>query len=375
MSTSFRNTAVDAIRVFALIGICVVNLPYHALAPDAAMAMPTAPVDRLAAIIVGTLFEAKFFLIFSFLFGWSLAVQEGAATRAGASPLARHLRRIAGLAAIGLAHALLVYSGDILVLYALLGLLIWPLRSLTPRRLVQVAAATIPLSLAALTVLASSLEGAPPLAASHAGSFADAVEVRIADWPGTFHFLVLFQGPLAFGAFALGIAAAKSGFFEPASAGRRSLSRWLPLLLGLGLPLNLFFALATLTASPTDAGLLPLLGLLAVAPGAPLLSAAYLAGFLALADRYPFPPLLQLAGRNSLTAYILQGVIAGLVFGGWGLGLFAKLGAATLLPVSLTVALASFVATGLLARLLGRGPLEILLRFVTNGGDAVARPA
>lgn len=369
MSTAGRNTCVDAIRVSALIGICVVNLPFHALPADQVMAMPEAASDRLAAFVVATLFEAKFFLLFSFLFGWTLAVQDLSATRAGVSPLVRHLRRIAGLALIGFAHAFLVFTGDILIVYALLGLAIWPLRTLAPHRLVSIAAAMIPVSLAALFVLALTLADVP-LAAGQAGDFAASVRARIADWPGTFAFLLLFQGPLAFGAFALGIAAARAGFFDAGSAGRSWLSRRAPLFVALGLPLNLAFAYATLTASSAETGLVALLGLLAISVGAPLLAAAYLYGFLILCERFPLPPLLLLAGRNSLSAYVLQGVIAGLIFGGYGLGLFGALGFAALLSVSLPVAVASLVLVGLFAGVVGRGPLEIALRRITVGADA-----
>lgn len=364
MSPAGRNTCVDAIRVFALIGICVVNLPFHALPADQVMAMPAATSDRLVAFVVATLFEAKFFLLFSFLFGWTLSEQDRSATRAGISPLVRHLRRIAGLALIGFAHAFLVFTGDILILYALLGFAIWPLRGLPPRHLVHIAMAMIPVSFAALFALALTLDDVP-LAAGQAGGFVSSVSARIADWPGTFAFLLLFQGPLAFGAFALGIAAARTGFFDAASAGRALLARRTPVFVAVGLPLNLLFALATLSAA--EPGLLALFGLLAIAVGAPLLAGAYLHGFILLSERFPLPPLLFLAGRNSLSAYVLQGVVAGLIFGGYGFGLFGKLGFAALSSVALLVALASLVLVGVFAGVAGRGPLEIVLRRITIG--------
>ena len=67
---------------------------------------------------------------------------------------------------------------------------------------------------------------------------------------------------------------------------------------------------------------------------------------------------------------MLQGVVAGLLFGGYGLGLFGTLGFATLASVSLLVALASLVLVGLFAGVAGRGPLEIALRRITIGADA-----
>jgi uncharacterized protein len=80
------------------------------------------------------------------------------------------------------------------------------------------------------------------------------------------------------------------------------------------------------------------------------------------------------AGRNSLSAYVFQGILAGWVFGGHGLGLFGQLDSAALLGLALVVWLASCLFAAACERLLGAGPLEHLLRAVT-GRRPPARPA
>jgi uncharacterized protein len=364
MSDPARNTAVDLIRTAALIGICVVNVTFLALPGAALMQDPATPADRFAADLVQTVFEGKVFLLFSFLFGWGIAAQMQVADRQGRAFAPRYGRRLAGLALLGVLHALLVFTGDILVLYALLGALAWPLRAAAPRRLIRLALAMVPLALVGLVLLVILLgAGLPePAYRALAHGFWQAALIRSAEWPPTFVFLLLFQGPLAFGAILAGLAAARTGFFQPDSAGRLWLRRAFPWLLVLGLALNLTVAL-----SPMDDSLRALLGLLLVAFAAPILSAAWLHGLLWLSNRMTLPAVLARAGQNSLTAYLLQGILAGLVFGGHGLGLFGQLGQAALLPLAILLAFVAMLLTGLMAGRWGRGPFEALLRRITYG--------
>lgn len=370
MTQTRRDTTVDTLRTAALIGICVVNLPFLALPPELAMATPASGYDRFSAILVELLFQGKFFLLFSFVFGWGVEIQMQSAARAGTPFTGRYFRRLAALAVLGCLHAVLVFPGDILLIYALLGALLWPLRNRSPRHLLRIAGTMIAVELASLGVLAVLLAGTVAMPASYAlgGGFIEATLARLALWPETLGFLLLFQGPLAFGAFALGLAAAKTGFFQPGSTGRRRLARAMPWMLLVAIPANLFFALA-----PQDGGLLELAGLLAFALGAPALSAVYLHLLLRLDAKVRLPALLVDAGRNSLTAYVLQGLLAGLLFGSYGLGLFGAIGQTGLILLAVLVALAAMAGTGLMARYWGRAPLETLLRSVTYGEPPASR--
>jgi uncharacterized protein len=122
-----RLLNVDALRGFALLGILVVNIwafadPYYA----SKSTNPTydSGVDHGVRFIVGLLFETKFYLLFSFLFGYSFTLQMAAAERAGSAFIPRMLRRQGGLLVIGLAHGALLYYGEILSTYAILGLVL-----------------------------------------------------------------------------------------------------------------------------------------------------------------------------------------------------------------------------------------------------------
>ena len=72
-----RTSSVDVLRGFALLGIGIVNLPHLALPMAAALASPEGTLDLIAKGIVGLLFEGKFFVLFSFLFGWGVRRATG----------------------------------------------------------------------------------------------------------------------------------------------------------------------------------------------------------------------------------------------------------------------------------------------------------
>lgn len=360
-----RSQAVDVVRAGALVGICVVNLPFMGLPIEASFVPAEHPIDRMGAFFVEAFFQAKFFLLFSFLFGWGLHQQALSAARASAAFGWRYGRRLLSLAVLGGLHAVLVFNGDILLLYAVLGLLVWPLRHLKAGTLMRVAQAMVPVGLLSLTVLALLLPDEIVGGAGLAGSYLEATRTRWAEWPATFGFLLLFQGPLAFGAFAAGLAAAKTGFFHRASIGRQRLGRWLPWLLVVGIPLNLYYAATMAWIVPPEHEWFALAGFAAIGIGGPMLSAVYLLMLVVWAERFALPRVLLLAGRNSLSTYVLQGVLAGLLFGGYGLGLFGRVGQAGMIPLAVAVALVAMTVVGGIAQRSGRGPLEALLRSFT----------
>ncbi len=126
-----RLLHLDALRGFALLGILMVNIATFASAYYG-MAVPDPlfprPVDNAVRWLVSFLFETKFYLLFSFLFGYSFTLQMNSAQQRGTAFVPRMLRRLVGLWLIGAMHAVFLYQGDILCTYALLGLVLLLLR-------------------------------------------------------------------------------------------------------------------------------------------------------------------------------------------------------------------------------------------------------
>jgi uncharacterized protein len=372
MKALSRNTEVDLIRLVALFGICVVNVPFMALPLEAQFSQPETLWDKTALFVVEALFQGKFFLLFSFVFGWGIHVQLVSAERSGHKFGPRFSRRLLGLAILGCAHAILVFSGDILLLYALLGIAIWPIRNWQPPALLRFAGGTIVVafaSLALVSVLVQINVQTDNVGNGLGGSYLEATATRLRDWPFTFGFIVLFNGPLALGAFAAGLAAERSRFFEFGNSGFERLKRHLPLLILVAVPLNLLYAATSSGMLPNLPTLLQFLGFIGLALGAPALSAVYLVCIVLFARRIQFSALWLAAGRNSLTGYVLSGIIAGFVFGGYGLGLFNTLGHAALLFVAIAIEIVGVALACAWEFVSKRGPLESLLRWITHTGE------
>jgi len=116
-----RIEALDAVRGFALLGICVMNIEFFNRAMSTlGTGMPSGltGLDWLASYFVAYFVAGKFWTIFSLLFGMGFAVMLTRAERAGRSFLKPYMRRIAALFAFGVLHHIFLFAGDILVSYA-----------------------------------------------------------------------------------------------------------------------------------------------------------------------------------------------------------------------------------------------------------------
>ncbi len=136
-----RAEVLDGLRAFALLGILVSHIPdfsgYSFMSAAGAAALDRFGSDSTLAPVAEFLIRGKFFSLFSFLFGIGFAVQLESATRRGADFAKHFRRRLYVLGIIGFAHALIWY-GDILKDYALIGLLLIPLARWTVPKLVIV---------------------------------------------------------------------------------------------------------------------------------------------------------------------------------------------------------------------------------------------
>ena len=136
-----RIDAIDVLRGFALLGILLMNVQSFAM-PQAAYFNPTAYGDLEGAnrnvwVAVRMLADQKFMTIFSMLFGAGIVLMAGRAAARGDARRV-HYRRMGWLLVIGLLHAHLLWSGDVLFLYAVCGMLVYPLRRLSPGRLIAI---------------------------------------------------------------------------------------------------------------------------------------------------------------------------------------------------------------------------------------------
>lgn len=383
-SSSSRVTAVDALRGFALFGILVVNSaafasPYYGSGlDDPAFSSPT---DTAIRFLIASLFESKFYLLFSFLFGYSFTLQLASAARVQRSPLPPFLRRLAMLFCLGVAHACLLYPGDILTIYALTGLLLIPLRHLPPRRCLTISVGLILLMSIAVTGLGLSEWGtqssqttpeqvdivAAATLASYQNGLLATIRFNTREWTETvWLFLLMYQGPHALAMFLLGLVAGNRGLLQGDHLTDRCL--WRVLLLGGPVGLAGGLAIATAQTGPVDAAAGAIITGLADLT-APLLTASLGATVILLIRRFPhsLPAIgITAAGRMALTNYLSQSLFCAVVFTGYGTALSGQLSpGVTLLMVALFYG-GQTAFSALWLRFFQQGPAECLLRAVTH---------
>lgn len=368
-----RSLALDALRGFALLGVILSNAPYFAgpagFLPDQWPAGDVAARWFLTAFVAG-----KFFLIFSFLFGYGMSVLVARTT---ADPTARRplARRLGALAILGVLHAVFLFYGDILVLYALLGAGIWLIRHLPDCRLLIIAALSALLGVVTQTLLLSeggSFDSLPPGVApvapgeGYLGDFADACRQRLSELPIALAVIALFNGPLAWAMILLGFIVGRRGMFPFSAAWLQRWKRPAKHALLVGAAFSLIasgFALHALEHhDPNTAS--SVLAVAIVNLASPILSFGLVVTFWSWAERHPRHALARWParlGEASLSGYLLHSLLLGAVFLGWGGGYFGAWGNAAVLATGTVTFFLIIALLHLWPRRWGTGPAELLM--------------
>ncbi len=396
VGTAERIDVLDVLRGWALLGILLMNIEAFAgplMVAITGLDPALTGADRIVDAAVYILVQGKFYLLFSLLFGMGFAVMMARAEAAGRPFAALYLRRTFALLAIGLVHLIVIWSGDILTLYALIALVLLALFRHVPTSQLPWWALGFhslawlfsagPLLLGAMARLApGAATGMDKVMQNEAakmqaqieterlvlgsGSFADAVVHRLGEAPEMMFFL-LFAGGQVLGMFLLGMWFVRSGAIaDPARFPRLyAWLRWGALPVGLGMMLVSFALMPTadFTTITFTNGFGTLLSMIA----ALLMCLGYVA-WLQRGLSASMAPMLRVvapAGRMALTNYLSQSVICTLIFYGYGLGYFEQLPRAWQLPFAVVLfALQVLVSRWWLSRF-RYGPMEWLWRAAT----------
>ena len=345
-----RVAALDVLRGFALFGIVLINLTaFKAPGSPPALGFEGGFGDRLVLWGLVTLVESKFFTLFSLLFGVGFGVQLVRAEARGAALGARFFRRLLVLGLFGVLHIVLLWEGDILLLYALLGGVLFWFRKTPPRRLLRwlTGLLAVPLVLFSL-MLGGSLvvRGLPGAAAQmraldgefvqaidqaraeetqiyRTGSYGDILSRRLSNYTVTSALLVT-RVPTVLAMFLLGLYVGKAGILRNTDASLPLLKRARFWGLGLGLPAALLVTAGYLLL-PGVSGILALF--LNQALAGPILALGYAAALVLLARRRTWERRLAplaATGRMALTNYLTQSLVLTLLFYGYGFGLAGR---------------------------------------------------
>jgi uncharacterized protein len=370
-----RAIALDALRGVALFGVLLVNLltifrvSLFAQFLPGGGPQPAPGADSVVARVLAIGLEFKAFTLFSLLFGIGLAAQHERIHARGVAFDGYAARRLGFLLVLGLAHLFLIWNGDVLTLYAVVGIVAAPLLGLSTRVLFVLAMLCFAAHL-------SPLPFPPPFAslpalrhhvleANHvygSGTFGEALAFRIREVRPSAA-LLLWTMPRVLGLFFLGACAWRTGVFR---GEQRTVVR---IIAAAGIALGSAMSWVASTSS-IDVGTWRDV----LSRSASLVLALGYAGVVVFA--FEEPRRLRLAaalgllaplGRMALTSYLTQSIVASVLFYGWGFGLFGRLGEARAAAIGVAIFVTQAALSAVWLRRYRFGPLEWVWRSFTYG--------
>jgi uncharacterized protein len=375
-----RDLAPDVLRGFALLGILVVNIQFMGLNSDqgARGEWTQGFANGSATFLIAALFAGKFYLLFSFLFGYS----SNYVIRNDRSNRARWIKRCLVLIAFGALHFTFLWHGDIIFVYGLFGLLLTFFFFRADRtlkiwsRIVFFLSTFFIVLIGALALMAEYLLdedlGTSTVVSLdeilRSGTFLESIPARLEVWVLGIATGIFLQGGLAFAAFLLGVRLARANFLS-SPIDKAANERLIKKGLILGLPIQIIAAAILLqneqSAEPSES--VYLISLFVSFVTAPLLSMFYVGLIRKLVEERPnLVSWLKPAGKMSLTIYISQSVITSLIFGPWGLGLFQDLQTWQVFVLAFAIWLFLSYLAGQWLKRFNQGPLEKLVGSLTR---------
>ncbi|MFC4409520.1 DUF418 domain-containing protein [Chungangia koreensis] len=374
-----RVIAIDMMRGFALLGIFIANMllfhtPFYYIDPYSWF---TVPADKEAFRWIDIFVQASFYPLFSMLFGYGLAMQHRKTVERGISFTPLAVRRLSVLLLFGMFHAFFVWSGDILITYAITGFALFGLLKLSAKWLTAIAAVLFGIGQAILVGLAFFVSKIPSfdmayvditkiessIAAYANGSWGEIFVQRAGDWfyanqPIILPLMIL-STILPFT--MIGAAAAKAKLIERTG---EKLTFWIVTSIvsfGIGFALKMLPYIGgadLLTVTVQDS------------IGGPFVAVGY-GALIALLCQIPlFRVVLRpvaRAGRMSFTTYLMQSIIATLIFYSYGLGLYGKVDVATGTWLAVGIFVIQVIFAELWFMKFKYGPFEWVWRKMTYG--------
>ena len=395
LPASERIATLDVLRGFALMGILIMNMPGFSYSgwheADGSHYWPS-QIDQIAEQVRNALFSGKFNSLFSVLFGLGFTLQFARMQQQDPLHADRlYLRRLLVLFVLGVLHACVFWFGDVLHVYALLGIvLLFGLRRVSDRSLVMIMVGCLvyPLVSSLLRVAFVTKEFTASRvalfkgfalqsdAAFGSGSFLDTARENLrimafeygdlyALW-GTFGWYVSMTLTML-----LGVLAGRRRWAQRIPELMPQIRRltWITLVVGL--------SLSTTAIMIWEANRAPGPSLIKTFAGLcynisrPMVMVFYVLLIVQLFHRPSWKPLFkpfELAGRMPLTNYLMQTAICTTLFYGWGFGLWAKVGPAAGLALSVAIFFCIQVPWSYWwLKTHERGPMEALWARLTYG--------
>ncbi len=378
-----RIVLLDALRGFALLGILTANLPVFAgwvfYSWNEMAAFAGKDVSETYDQLIKFFIDGKFYTIFSLLFGIGFTLQLDRLEKRGAAGIAVFRRRMLVLLAIGLIHMCLIWQGDILTLYAVLGLLLPLFWRWKDRTLLWLAIFLMLLPLVLVPLCAKlgidlghpfESAGIAVIKAIDGGDNGSALAyMQRTDWQGFLtwqlsgspfrieHLLHTWRIPKVLGVMLLGMLLGRRLIAGTLLTDRRLLKRAVVLGLAIGIPCNLVFALDQEVYQEHWSSIL----------GTVPMALAYAATFILAWTRFHrILGLVAPVGRMALTSYLTHSVIGVLLLGPF-LGIAGRVGPIAIAALVIPIYGAQILFSRWWLAHHDQGPMERLWRWGTYG--------
>ena len=385
-----RIEIIDVLRGLAVCGILIGNVQwfsgYGMMPPDMAAAMPLS--DQIARFLVHFFIEGKFYSIFSFLFGFGFALQMSGAELRGDKDASLFKRRLFWLLVIGLLHAYLLWAGDILSIYAIVGFMLLLFRRKSDRSLLKWALGLVlvpivtyvllfilfvafapPETGAAINAAQTEMWDQNVATVGQSGYFEIVTGYNLKYVIGRYMGLILqMRLPKILAMFLLGVYAYRRGYFHDLTTHRQFINGVLKYGLLIGVVANIAFSAVAGNEAPFPPSLSGVAAVVLYAFGVPALALGLVALAVTLWQRTKLRKMLEIfapVGRMALTNYLLQTLICVFIFYGFGFGQFGKIGSVAATCTALLIFVLQVIASSLWLRHFAYGPVEWLWRQLT----------
>jgi uncharacterized protein len=390
-----RIVTLDVLRGIALLGVVIANvwLWFSGIAfrfPGYRDALHQLSLDSIVFFLISVLVSGKAISTFSFLFGLGFAIQMLRAERRGRSIVGTYARRLTVLLLIGIAHATLLWYGDILMAYAVLGFVLMLFRKRKDRTLAVWAAillVAVPLLMGGVPWIMSAFgvplpapnveeiaqRNAATLSVFQGGNYPDVIRENVHQtgkfWAGRKSAFLLY----ILGLFIAGLYTGRARIFEQPAAYRTAFRRIAAWGLPIGLAANVAGTVLQSKIEPAvmlaNPGLILLMTGVFVLGTVPL-AAGYVSAVTLLLQHPAWAARLAVfapVGRMALTNYLSQTVIMLLIYYPYGFGLIGRTGPAAGLAIALAVYGVQMIWSRIWLAHFQFGPMEWLWRSLTYG--------
>lgn len=397
-----RETFMDVLRGFAILGIFIANLG-SGLSWYSEEANLTGPLlipgwDHKMTFLHHMFIEGKFYSIFSLLFGWGIALQIKKGMEKGADAIPTIKRRLLFMLLLGFIH-LMIWPGDIVFFYALLGFLLLPLTKFSNKTLLITGGALIlsPILLYGLKMLFPILNF-PAEKLNQAGGWVDSqlspqfnniksqeeffAVMKNLNWWDVFkanvagffyrygYLIFISRISKVLGMFLIGYVIGRTDFYKNIMQHKKIVSYIVASGFIIGLPSNYFLAHYMSTAM-RDYFQLKEKGFyqtIVYALGVAPMALAYVGSFMLLFQNTGFKKTISLiapVGKMAFSNYVMQSLVGNFVFLGAGLGFFGQVGPVYFTFLGISFFIIQVIISTIWLKYFNYGPVEWVWRSAT----------